>query len=148
MLFFIILVIIIAVAMGYQKYRGVQALTFTHIDVAGLALDDIVAIGTKASGSLAGRLTRSMPIAQQADGGAEWRAQIQGSVMSFTVSPLPNGQGYRVGGVATVVRIGQNRFGSNRGTYGLAKAITNAIFRMLGGLFRRLRRSAGLLQLR
>jgi hypothetical protein len=132
MLFLIIIILIIVAAMGYQKYRGVQALTFTHVDITGLTLDEIVSLGTTASGSLAGRLTGGTPAAQRADGGAKWRAQIQGSVMSFSADPLPGGQGYRVGGAATTVRIGQNRIGSNQGLWGLSKAITNLIFRILG----------------
>jgi hypothetical protein len=125
-------VLIIAAGMGYQKYRGVQALTFTHVDITGLTLDEIVATGTKAAGSLTGRLTGSKPAARHADGGAEWGAQIQGSVMSFSATPLPGGQGYRVGGAATTVRTAQNRIGSDQGIWGLSKAITNAIFRALG----------------
>ena len=132
MLVLVIIVLVIVAAMGYQKYRGVQALTFTHVDIAGLTLDEIVSVGTTASGSLAGRLTGGTPTAQRTDGGATWRAQIQGSVMTFSAASLPSGQGYRVGGVATTMRIGQNRIGSNQGLYGLAKAITNVIFRVLG----------------
>jgi hypothetical protein len=128
----IYLVIIIVAGLGYQKYRGNQALTFTHIDVTGLTLDEIVKIGGKASGSLAGRLGRSMPNARRVDDGAEWHAQIQGSVMSFSAEPLPDGSGYRAGGAATTMRVAQNNIGSNQGIWGLSKAITNAIFRMLG----------------
>ncbi len=52
--------------------------------------------------------------------------------MSFSATLLPDGNGYRVGGAATRMRIGQTRIGSDRGTWGLSKAITNAIFRALG----------------
>lgn len=132
MIFLVIIILIVVVGLGYQKYRGNQALTFTHIDVTGLTLDEIVNIGSKASGSLAGRLVGSVPGARRVGDGAEWHAQIQGSVMAFRAEPLPGGSGYRVGGAATKMKIAQNRIGSNQGIWGLSKAITNAVFRMLG----------------
>ena len=132
MIYLVIIILIVLGGLGYQKFRGNQALTFTHIDVAGLTLDEIVQIGTKASGSLAGRLVGSMPSARSVDGGTEWHAQIQGSVMSFRAEPLPDGGSYRVGGAATKMRIAQTRIGSNQGIWGLSKAISNAIYRALG----------------
>jgi hypothetical protein len=132
MIFLVLIIVIFAAALGYQKFRGVQALTFTHVDVTGLTLEEMVQIGGKASGSLAGRLTGGMPNARRVDGGAEWETRIQGSVMSFSVEPLPAGGGYRVGGAATKMRISQNNIGSNQGTWGMSKAITNALFRMMG----------------
>jgi hypothetical protein len=132
MIYLIIIILIVVAGLGYQKYRGNQALTYTHIDVTGLTLDEIVKIGGKASGSLAGRLGRGISNGRVVGDGAEWSAQIQGSVMSFTAEPLPDGSGYRVGGAATTIRIAQNHIGSNQGIWGLSKAITNAIFRMLG----------------
>jgi hypothetical protein len=133
MVFLVILVLIIIAGMGWTKYQGTKALTFTHVDVAGLSLDEIVAIGGKASGSLTGRLTGNTPTARRTgNGGAEWQAQVQGNVMEFSVQPLPGGRGYRVGGVATLMRIAQVRMGSNQGIWGLSKAISNAIYRVLG----------------
>jgi hypothetical protein len=52
--------------------------------------------------------------------------------MAFSVEPLPDGSGYRVGGAATKMRIAQVRYGSNQGIWGLSKAISNAIYRMMG----------------
>jgi hypothetical protein len=52
--------------------------------------------------------------------------------MEFTAQPLPNGLGYRVGGAATMMRIAQTRIGSDQGIWGLSKAISNAIYRVLG----------------
>ncbi len=133
MIVLVILVLIVVAGMGYAKYQGTRALTFTHVDVTGLTLDEIVATGSKASGSLAGRLTGNTPTARRtADGGAEWQAQIQGSVMEFRAEPLQNAQGYRVGGAATMMRIAQTRIGSDQGIWGLSKAISNAIYRVLG----------------
>ena len=132
MIYLVIILLIIAAALGYQKYRGTQALTFTHVDVTGLTLDEIVTIGSKTSGSLTGRLMGNTPAARRTNGGAEWHAQIQGSVMSFSAAPLPDGDGYRVGGAATTMRISQNRIGPDHGTWGLSKAITNAMFRAMG----------------
>jgi hypothetical protein len=132
MIFLVVIILIIVAGIGYQKFRGNQALTFMHIDVTGLTLDEIVKIGGKASGSLAGRLVGSTPNARRVVDGAEWHAQIQGSVMSFRAEPLPDGGGYRVGGAASKMRIGQTRIGSNQGIWGLSKAITNAIWRLLG----------------
>jgi hypothetical protein len=132
MIYLIVLIIIIVLGLGYQKFRGAQALTFTHIDVAGLSLEEIVAIGTRASGSLSGRMIGATPTAKRTASGAEWQAQIRGSVMSFTAEPLPDGSGYRVGGVATKMRIAQTRIGSESGIWGLSKAITNSIYRLLG----------------
>lgn len=132
MIYLIIIILILVGALGYQKYRGSQALTFTHIDVSGLTLDEIVNTGVKASGSLAGRLVGSMPNARRVGDGAQWDVQIQGSVMSFSAEPLPGGRGYRVGGAATKMRIAQTRIGSNQGLWGLSKAISNAIYKMLG----------------
>ena len=40
MIYLIVLIIIIVLGLGYQKFRGAQALTFTYIDVAGLSLDE------------------------------------------------------------------------------------------------------------
>jgi len=133
MIVLILLVLIVIAGMGWVKYQGTKALTFTHVDVTGLSLDEIVAIGSKASGSLTGRLTGNTPTGRRTgNGGAEWQAQIQGSVMEFSVQPLPDGRGYRVGGVATLMRIAQVRMGSNQGIWGLSKAISNAIYRVLG----------------
>jgi hypothetical protein len=132
MIFLLIIVLIVVAGLAYQKWRGTQALTFTHVDVAGLTLDEILAVGGKASGSLAGRLTGSRPAARRTRDGVEWQAQIQGSVMSFSAQPLPGGSGYRVGGAATKVRMAQTRIGSNQGIWGLSKAISNAIFMALG----------------
>src|SRR5581483_3230042 len=61
-----------------------------------------------------------------------WQAQTQGSVMAFSAEPLPGGSGYRVGGAATRMRIAQVGIGSNQGIWGLSKAMTNAIYRVLG----------------
>lgn len=108
-------------------------LTFIHVDVTGLTLEEIVAIGGKASRSLAGRLTASTPTARRtARGGAKWQVQIQGSVMEFSAEPLPDGPGYRIGGAATLMRIAQTRVGSDQGLWGLSKAMTNALYRVLG----------------
>jgi hypothetical protein len=52
--------------------------------------------------------------------------------MEFSVQPLQNGRGYRVGGAATLMRIAQVRIGSNPGIWGLSKAISNAVYRVLG----------------
>lgn len=132
MIILILIVLILIGGLAYQKYQGTQALTFTHVDVAGLTLDEILQIGGKASGSLAGRLTGSRPAARRTDAGVEWQAQIQGSVMAFSAEPLPDGSGYRVGGAATKMRVAQVRYGSNQGIWGLSKAISNAIYRLLG----------------
>lgn len=132
MLFLLIIVLIVVGGLGYQKFRGNQALTFLHIDVTGLTLDEIVAIGSKASGSLAGRLIGNKPAVRRMADRAEWASQIQGSIMSFSAEPLPNGGGYRVGGAASLMRIAQTNIGSNQGIWGLSKAISNAIYRALG----------------
>jgi hypothetical protein len=133
MIVLVIFVLIVIGGLGWAKYQGTKALTFRNVDVTGLSLDEIVAIGSKASGSLAGRLRGNMPAARRTgNGGAEWQVQVQGSVMEFSVQPLPNGQGYRVGGAATLMRIAQVRMGSNQGIWGLSKAISNAIYRVLG----------------
>jgi hypothetical protein len=132
MIVLIIMILIVVAGLGYQKYRGNQALTFTHVDVAGLTLNEIVQTGSKASGSMVGRLAGNTPTARRINDGAEWHAQIQGSVMSFSAAPLPDGSGYRVGGVSSKIRIAQTRIGSDRGIWGLSKAISNAIYRMLG----------------
>jgi hypothetical protein len=132
MIILLLIVLIVVGGLAYQKYRGTQALTFTHIDVAGLTLDQILEIGGKASGSLTGRLTRSRPVVRRTGDGAEWQAQIQGSVMTFSAEPLRGTSGYRVGGAATKMRIAQVGIGSNQGIWGLSKAISNAIYRVLG----------------
>ena len=132
MIVVIVILLLFVALLGYQKFRGVQALTFVHVDIAGLALDEVVAVGTRASGSLTGRLTGATPTARRVNGGAEWQAQIQGSVMAFRVTPLPNGAGYRIGGAATKMRIAQTNFGSNRGIWGISKAMSNALMAILG----------------
>lgn len=132
MIVLLVIVLIVVGGLAYQKYRGTQALTFTHIDVAGLTLDQILEIGGKASGSLAGRLAGSRPAMRRTGDEAEWQAQIQGSVMSFSAEPLPDGSGYRVGGAATKMRLAQVRIGSDRGLWGLSKALSNAIYQILG----------------
>jgi hypothetical protein len=55
MIVLVLLVLIIIAGLGWAKYQGTKALTFMHVDVTGLSLEEIVAIGGKASGSLAGR---------------------------------------------------------------------------------------------
>jgi hypothetical protein len=131
-IFVIVIFLAFVAGLGYAKYRGAQALTFIYVDVAGLTLDEIIKIGTEASRSLTGRLSRSIPPVRRTENVAEWQAQIQGSVMSFSVKGLPGGKGYRIGGSATKMRIAQTRIGSNTGTWGLSKAISNAICRALG----------------
>jgi hypothetical protein len=132
MIFLILIILIVVGGLGYQKFRGTQALAFTFVDVTGLTLDEITTIGTKSSRSLAGRITGAAPAVRQTADRAEWTLQTRGGEMAFRVDPLPGGAGYRVGGAATAVRIGQTTIGSNRGTWGLAKAMSNAIYRALG----------------
>jgi hypothetical protein len=130
---FIVIILLVCVAgLGYLKFRGIQALTFTHIDLTGLSLDEIVAIGGNASRSLGDRLTGRTPAARRAGSGAEWSVGVRHSVMAFSVKPLPDDKGYRVGGVATKMRVAQVNFGSDRGYWGWSKAMTNGIYRMLG----------------
>lgn len=132
MIVVIAIVLLFVALIGYQKFRGIQALTFTHVDISGLALEEIVTIGTKASGSLAGRLTGAAPTARRTGDGVEWQAQIQGSVMAFRVTPLANGSGYRVGGAATKMRIARTNLGSNSGIWGISKAMSNGLMVILG----------------
>jgi hypothetical protein len=132
MIVVIVFLLLFVALMAYHKFRGMQALTFVHVDISGLTLDEIVAIGTRASGSLAGRLTRGTPTARRVDDGAEWQAQIQGSVMAFRVTPLPNGAGYRIGGAASKMRIARTNIGSDRGIWGISKAISNGLMAILG----------------
>ena len=132
MIVIILFVLLFVAAMGYQKFRGMQALACTYIDVSGLALEQIVEIGTSSSGSLAGRLMGGKPTARFVNGGAEWQAQIHGSVMAFSVSPLANGNGYRVGGAATKMRIARTNIGSNQGIWGISKAMSNGLMVLLG----------------
>jgi hypothetical protein len=132
MIVVIIFVLLFVAVMGYQKFRGMQALTFTHVDIAGLTLEEIVEIGTKASSSLAGRVMGGTPTARRVSNGVEWQSQIQGSVMVFRVTPLPNGTGYRVGGAATKMRIARTNIGSDRGIWGISKAMTNGLMAVLG----------------
>jgi hypothetical protein len=130
--FVLVVVLAFIATLAYQKYRGNQALTFTHVDITGLSLDEIVAIGSKASRSLSDRLTRRAPAVRRVGSGVEWQVQIHGSVMAFSAKPLPDGDAYRVGGAATRMRIAQTNIGSNRGVWGLSKAMTNGIYRTLG----------------
>jgi hypothetical protein len=132
MIIVILFLLLFVAAMGYQKFRGTQALTFTHVDISDLTLEEVIAVGTKASGSLVGRLTGGTPNVRRVNDGAEWQAQIQGSVMAYRVMPLPNGAGYRVGGVATKMRIAQTRIGSNQGIWGMSKAMSNGLMAILG----------------
>jgi hypothetical protein len=132
MIALIIIVLLVVGIMGYQKFRGMQALTFTYVDVTGLSLAEVAEVAARASGGLAGRLTGGKPVARRVDDGAEWQVQIQGSVMAFTVTTLPNGSGYRVGGAATKMRIARTTIGSNSGIWGLSKAISNGIYAILG----------------
>jgi hypothetical protein len=131
MIFLVLLVILVIGGLGYQKYLGTKALTFTHVDVTGLSLDEIIAVVGKAAGSLTGRLTGNVPSVRRNGDAAEWQAQIQGSVMAFSAEPLPGG-GYRVGGAAVKMRVAQVRFGPDQGLWGLSKAMSNAIYRLLG----------------
>jgi hypothetical protein len=132
MIIVIIFLLVFVAALGYQKFRGTQALTFTHVDISGLTLEEIVAIGTKASGSLGGRLMGGTPTARRTSSGVEWQAQIRGSVMAFRVTPLANGTSYRVGGVATKMRIARTNIGSDSGIWGISKAMSNALMVILG----------------
>ena len=69
MIFLILIILIVVGGLGYQKFRGNQALAFTFVDVTGLTLDEITTIGTKSSRSLAGRIIGSVPAARRtADG--------------------------------------------------------------------------------
>jgi hypothetical protein len=132
MIVLIIVLLAFVALLGYQKFRGMQALTFTHVDISGLTLEEIVAIGTKASGSLGGRLMGGVPTARRTSNGVEWQAQIRGSVMAFRVTPLPSGTGYRVGGVATKMRIARTNIGSDNGIWGISKAMSNGLMVLLG----------------
>ena len=132
MIYLIIIVLIAILPLAYQKYMGNRAMTFTYINVAGLTLDEIIAIGTKASGSLAGRLTGNAPVVRRSASGATWDAQSRGGILSFQVEALPDGSGYRVGGAASSLKVAEVRIGSDRGIWGLSKAISNSIYRLLG----------------
>jgi hypothetical protein len=130
---FIVIIVLACVAgLGYQKFRGIQALTFTHIDLTGLSLDEIAEIGGKTSRSLGDRLTGRTPAVRRSGSSAEWDVQVRHSVMAFSARPLPDGQGYRVGGAATKMRIAQANIGSDRGYWGLSKAMANGLYRTLG----------------
>jgi hypothetical protein len=129
-IFIVILVLVVVLGLGYQKFRGIQALTFTHVDITGLSLDEIVAIGTKASRSLSDRLTHRKLAARRINSGAGWDVAIRGSVMAFSVNLLPDSKGYRVGGVATKLRIAYTPLGAN--LFAMAHAMTNCILRLFG----------------
>lgn len=139
-----VLVFLVLIAVGgivWLKYQGGRAMNMIYTDVRHLTLNEIVDVGTRASGSFlqravtaGGRLDRTLgrvPVRATDAGDAEWEITSRGGVMAITVTKLPEEPGYRVGGAASAMRIAQ-RSTSFGGIWGMSTAMTNAIFAALG----------------
>jgi hypothetical protein len=141
----IVLLIIIIVALGLLKWQGMRAMSWRGIDVSGLTADQIADIGTKASESMFRRVRGRAAVYQMPDGGLTWYARNGGGVLSFIVTPLTDGRGYRIEGRAEEMKTAQHRITIEgwrgrdgefipdlRSDYLKAKIITNWIFWKLG----------------
>jgi hypothetical protein len=141
----IIFLIAIVVALGLLKWMGMRAMSWRYVEVSGLTAAEIADIGTKASESMLRRMRGRAKVYQLPDGALAWSAKNGGGVLSFIVTPLPNGQGYRVGGRAEELKVAQQRVvvegwvGRNgetildlRSDYLKAKILVNWIFWKLG----------------
>jgi hypothetical protein len=98
----IVVLVGLALPLGYHRYMGVRAARHVSIEVACLSLEQIVDIGTKSSTSMV------KPHAAE-DGAVEWQTQSKGGVMLYRVLPLPDYLGFRVESWATTVTIGRMR---------------------------------------
>jgi hypothetical protein len=142
----IVLLIVIVAALGILKWMGMRAMSWRYIEVSGLTPEQIADIGTKASESMLRRMRGRAQVYQLPNGALTWYAKNGGGVLAFIVTPpLPNGQGYRVGGRAEELKVAQQRVvvegwtGTDGKTvldlhsdYLKAKILTNWIFWKLG----------------
>jgi hypothetical protein len=132
-IFLVIIIIAVALPLGYHKWMGVRAMTAVAIEVPGLTTEQITDIGTKASESMVRRLRGRAKLYPQPDGSVTWYAQSGGGVMTFNVEALPDGSGHRIIAAATSVKVAQHRGVMDLSTdYGKAKLITNWILWKLG----------------
>lgn len=131
--FLLIIVGALALSLGFQWYLGHRAMQVVFIDVGGLTIDQLLDVGTKASESFIQRLGgRAQPVRFQ-DGSIGWNAISRGGVMTFRVTQLPNGYGFRVEAKATTVK--EARMGGYidpKTTWGRSKILTNWIYLLLG----------------
>jgi hypothetical protein len=131
--FIIVILIAFAIALGYHKWMGMRAMSLVYIDVAGLTVEQITDIGTKASESMMRRLRGRAQVYPEPDGSVTWHAQSGGGVMTFSVVPLGDDGRYRVGAVATAVKAAQHRGAIDLSTdWGKSKALTNWLMWKMG----------------
>jgi hypothetical protein len=132
-IFLVIIIIALALALGYHKWMGIRATTPAAIEVPVLTLEQITDIGTKASESMVRRLRGRAKVYPEPDGSVSWHAQSGGGVMTFNVEPLSDGRGHRVIAAATSVKAAQHRGVMDLSTdWGKSKLITNWILWKLG----------------
>jgi hypothetical protein len=105
----VVLLIVIVVVLGLLKWMGMRAMSWRYIEVSGLTPEQITEIGTKASESALRRMRGRAQVYQQPDGTLTWYAKNGGGALAFIVTPLANGQGYRVGGRAEELKVAQQR---------------------------------------
>ena len=92
----VILVIALWIKIAYQRHTGVRAKTAESITVTGLALDQVLAIGVKASAPVTKRMFGSPRTHQEPDGSVEWQVGGRGGVMLFHVMAVPEAGGFQV----------------------------------------------------
>jgi len=126
MIFIIVLLLVVALGLGYHRYMGVRAMAYRSIDVSGLTQDQIIDIGVRASTPAIKRmLARPQPY-RTPEGDLAWSVGGRGGVMTFRVQPLPEGRGFRVGGAATEIRTAHMPGAADLKTdWGRAKHLTN-----------------------
>ncbi len=90
------------------KVMGSRAENFIFIEIRELSIDQIVDIGTKASGSFMRRIAGGrIPVQDNGDGSIEWDIAGNNGTMKISIIPLSDGDGYQVGGAATELTIAQ-----------------------------------------
>ncbi|HEX3961179.1 MAG TPA: hypothetical protein VHZ03_31930 [Trebonia sp.] len=96
----IIILLAFVVALALLKGLGMWAQRMVYIEVHGLTLEQVIDIGTKASESAFRRLRGRAKVFNFRDGSVGWNARCAGGAITYIVTPLEDGSGFRVGAAA------------------------------------------------
>jgi hypothetical protein len=139
--FLLFMLLALGGSIGYLKYLGNKAMSPLYVDVRSLTAQQIIDIGTKASGSFVkrmaapgGRIDRALgrPATRRtADGALEWDITSNAGVMTFQVAESAEGQGLRIAGFATAQRLNV-RNSTAGGLWGFSSAMSDALMSALG----------------
>jgi hypothetical protein len=133
MIFIIVLLLALALSLGYHRYMGVRAMKAEYIEVSGVTVEQIIEIGTKASTSVVKRMLGRPQASRTPEGDIQWGVQSKGGLMIFRVRALPDDRGFRIDGWAEEIRAARVWGQMNPHTVdGRARILTNWMCRALG----------------